>query len=68
MMDVERVPTSIDILSVSLIPKEAAYADAEVGVVPTFSGNTQRRALYTHAPARLEYAVTVPEGGRLDVG
>ena len=63
-----RIPTSIDILSVSLIPKEATYADAAVGVAPTFSGNIQRRALYTHAPAQLEYRVRVPDGGRFDVG
>ncbi|MCH8812391.1 MAG: hypothetical protein IID07_11210, partial [Gemmatimonadetes bacterium] len=63
-----RVPTSIDILSVSLIPKEAAYADADVGVAHAFSGNIQRRELYTHAPARLEYRVRVPDGGRFDVG
>ena len=62
-----RVPTSIDILSVSLIPKEAAYADADVGVAHAFSGNIQRRELYTHAPARLEYRVRVPDGGRFDV-
>ncbi len=60
--------TSIDILSVSLIPKEAAYADADVGVAHTFSGNIQRRELYTHVPARLEYRVRVPDGGRFDVG
>ena len=64
----ERVPTSMDVLSVSLIPKEAAYADADVGVAPTFSGNIQRRALYTHAPAQVEYRVRVPDGGRFDVG
>ena len=63
-----RVPTSIDILLVSLIPKEAAYADADVGVAHAFSGNIQRRELYTHAPARLEYRVRVPDGGRFDVG
>ena len=63
-----RVPTSIDILSVSLIPKEAAYADADVGVAHALSGNIQQRELYTHAPARLEYRVRVPDGGRLDLG
>jgi len=63
-----RVPTSIDILSVSLIPREAAYADADVGVAHALSGNIQRRELYTHTPARLEYRVRVPAGGRFDVG
>ena len=64
----DRVPTSIEILSVTLIPKEAAYADADVGVVPTFNDNIQRQALYAHAPAQVSYRVTVPDAGRLDVG
>ena len=35
-------------------------------MAPILSGNIQRRALYTHAPAQLEYRV--PNGGRFDVG
>ncbi len=59
---------SMDILSVSLNPKEASYANSDVGVAPTFSGNLQRRALYTPTPGQVEYRVRVPDGGRFDVG
>jgi len=59
---------TLDILSVSVIPKEHIYADAPVGVREVTLGNRYRRALYTHAPGRLEYRVRVPEGGRLDAG
>ncbi len=62
------VPASIDILSVSLIPEQAAYADANVGIISRLFGSIKQRALYTHAPARLEYRVRVPDGGRFDVG
>ena len=61
-------PASIDILSITLIPKEADYAAAPVGVRTHASNEAFRRALYTHAPGRLEYRVQVPEAGRLDVG
>jgi arylsulfatase A-like enzyme len=59
---------TLDILSVSVVPKANVYADAPVGVREIAVGNRYRRALYTHAPGRLEYQVRVPEGGRLDVG
>ncbi|MCH7823281.1 MAG: hypothetical protein IH849_00640 [Acidobacteria bacterium] len=61
-------PASIDLLSVSVIPKEADYAAAPVGVRTDARSEAYRRALYTHAPGRLEYRVQVPEAGRLDVG
>ena len=63
-----RQPASIDILSVSVIPKEAEFASARTGVKSQVRGNSLRRALYTHTPAGLAYAVRVPEGGRLDLG
>ena len=61
-------PAEIDILSVSVIPKEANYAAAPAGVRTAVRARASRRTLYTHAPGRLEYRVRVPEGGRLDVG
>ncbi len=61
-------PAGIEILSVSVIPKEAVYADAPVGVRTEVRTSAHRRTLYTHAPGRLEYRVRVPEAGRLDVG
>ena len=61
-------PATVDLLSVKVIPKEAAYATAAVGVRSELRDNKYRRVLYTHAPARLQYSVRVPDGGRLDVG
>jgi arylsulfatase A-like enzyme len=61
-------PVSIDILSVSVIPKEAIYATKAVGVKTEFRGIAYRRVLYTHAPSRLKYRVRVPKRGRLDFG
>jgi len=61
-------PASIDILSISLIPKEANYGDAGTGTREEVRDRVFRRAIYTHAPGRLEYRVKVPEAGRLDMG
>ncbi|MEE8146683.1 MAG: sulfatase [Longimicrobiales bacterium] len=61
-------PAGIDVLSVSVIPKEANYAAAPAGVRTEVRNNAHRRTLYTHAPGRLEYRVRVPEAGRLDLG
>jgi len=61
-------PAGIDILSVSVIPKEANYAAASAAVRTEVRTSAHRRTLYTHAPGRIEYRVRVPEAGRLDVG
>jgi arylsulfatase A-like enzyme len=61
-------PASIDLLSVSVHPKEAYYADAPAGVMSADRNGALRRALYTHTPGRLEYRVRIPEAGRLDFG
>ncbi len=61
-------PASIDILSISLIPKEANYGDAGAGTREEVRNRVYRRSLYTHTPGRLEYRVRVPEAGRLDLG
>lgn len=61
-------PARVEILSVSLIPKEANYAKAPAGVITEPRDRLYRRALYTHAPGKLSWTVQVPEGGRLDVG
>jgi arylsulfatase A-like enzyme len=61
-------PGSIDILSVTVIPKEAGYADEQAGVREEIRNRVYRRALYSHTPGRLEYQVRVPEAGRLDLG
>jgi hypothetical protein len=61
-------PSSFDILSLSIIPKAALYAEAPFGVRTEVRDDEHRRALYTHAPGRLEYRVRVPPAARLDVG
>jgi arylsulfatase A-like enzyme len=61
-------PATLDILSVSVIPKAAAYADAAVGVRTEGRGQAHRRSLYAHTPASLEYRVRLPEAARLDFG
>jgi arylsulfatase A-like enzyme len=61
-------PSSFDILSVSIIPKAALYAEAPFGIRTEVRSDGHRRALYTHVPGRLEYRVRVPPAARLDVG
>ena len=61
-------PAGIDILSVSVIPNEANYANDPVGVRMESRGEAYRRTVFTHTPGRIEYNVMVPEDGRLDVG
>jgi hypothetical protein len=61
-------PATLDILSVSVIPKAAVYADIAVGVRTELRGQAYRRSLFAHTPARLEYLVRLPEAARLDVG
>ena len=61
-------PASINLLSVSIIPTEATYAHAPVGVRTEAQSETHRRTLFTYTPGRLAYRVRVREGGRLDVG
>ncbi|MEE9472753.1 MAG: sulfatase, partial [Acidimicrobiia bacterium] len=68
LMIASREPATLDILSVRVVPKEADYADAPVGVSMLARGDDHRRTLYTHTPGTLEYRVRVPEAGRLDVG
>ena len=60
------VPTSIDILSITLIPKVANYADAGAASRTEIRNRIYRQALYTHTPGRVEYRVKIPEAGRLD--
>jgi arylsulfatase A-like enzyme len=61
-------PAFIDILSVTMIPKEANYASSRSGVSSEVRSDAYRRTLYTHVPGQLKYRVKVPENGRLDLG
>ncbi len=60
--------TTFDILSVSVIPRLATYADVTAGVTSENRDGIRYRTLYTHAPGRIEYPVRIPDGGRLDLG
>lgn len=66
--DAAKGPEDIDILSVAVIPRMATYSGAKAGVSGEKWSATTRRALFTHAPGRLDYLVKVPDGGRLDLG
>ncbi|MBW7992392.1 MAG: DUF1929 domain-containing protein, partial [Planctomycetes bacterium] len=59
---------TLDILSVSVIPREAPYADAPVGVRNEIRDKIYKRTIFTHTPVRLEYRLHAPQAGRLDVG
>jgi arylsulfatase A-like enzyme len=59
-------PGSIDILSVTVVPKDARFAASSSGVGTLAPGGNHRRVLYTHTPSRISYRIDVPEGGRLD--
>jgi arylsulfatase A-like enzyme len=61
-------PATADILSVSVIPKEAKYAGQAVGAATEVRGIAYRRALFMHAPGSITYRLRVPAAGRLDVG
>ncbi len=59
---------AVDLLSVSVVPREADFASRGAGVRLTEAGGERRRAIYTHGPARLSYDVEVPPAARLDFG
>jgi arylsulfatase A-like enzyme len=61
-------PATVDILGVSVIPKEAKYAGAPAGTDMEVRGIAYRGALFMHAPGSIVYRIRVPEAGRLDVG
>ncbi len=60
-------PTTLDILSVSVVPALADYSGAAVGVRTEAREGLHRRTMYIHVPGTLEYTVRVPDAGRLDV-
>jgi arylsulfatase A-like enzyme len=61
-------PGTIDLLSVTVTPKEINFGDAPAGVRAEVRNRVYRRVLYTHAPGRVNYAVRLPADARLDVG
>jgi len=61
-------PLEVDILSITVVPMDAVFAEDPAGVRHLERNNRYRRSLFVHTPAQLEYRVQVPEGGRLDTG
>ena len=59
--------TSIDIVSLSVVPSGATYPE-RIGVTSEARDESLRRALYARTPARLSYRVAIPPDGRLDLG
>ena len=60
-------PASIDLLSVSVNPIDAAYTDAPHGVRDIDREGVLRPVVFTHASSRLGWRIQVPAGGRLSV-
>ncbi len=60
-------PGSLDILSVTLVPRGAAFLD-DHGVKPVTREGVTRRTLFAHTPATVTYRLSVPPQGRLDLG
>ncbi len=69
-------PVTIEIVSILLVPRDAPFADASAGILPVGTvpaitwpeeSGPSSEALYMWTPARAEYAVQVPDNGRLDV-
>ena len=58
----------VEILAVKVIPKASLFAAESVGVTTIVKNDSYRRVLFTHTPSTIEFPVTVPPGGRLDVG
>ena len=61
-------PFDVEILSIAVVPIEAAYAEEGVGARQVERDNRYTSSLFVHTPAQIEYRVQVPEGGRLDTG
>ncbi len=57
---------SVEVLSIRAIPKELPYAEATTGVRDV--GDPQRPTVYVRAPGAVEYRVSVPTSGQLDLG
>jgi arylsulfatase A-like enzyme len=59
-------PIDVEILSITVVPQAALYADRS-GITTVRLGDRIQSAIWGHAPGRLEYRISVPEGPRLDL-
>ena len=60
-------PATIDILSIELVPRGAAFLD-DYGSRHVVRDGETRSTLFAHTPAALSYTLRVPADGRLDIG
>ncbi len=60
-------PAEIDVLSIELVPRGAAFLD-DHGVGHVVRDGETRTTLFAHTPAQAEWDLRVPDGGRLDLG
>ena len=58
----------LDILSITVVPMDAVFAEEPAGIRHAARDNQYRRSLFVHTPGQIEYRVQVPDGGRLDTG
>jgi arylsulfatase A-like enzyme len=61
-------PLTVEILSITVEPMEAVFADEGAGIRHPERDGLHRRTLFVHTPAQIDYRVQIPEGGRLDTG
>jgi arylsulfatase A-like enzyme len=59
---------SVELVSVTLVPRVARYASSPTGVGLEGRQGTFYRSIYQRAPGTLSFRVRVPAGGRLDLG
>jgi arylsulfatase A-like enzyme len=60
-------PAALDILSIELVPRGAAFLD-DSGVRHVSRSGETRNTLFAHTPAAISFALRVPSEGRFDVG
>lgn len=60
-------PAAVDILSVTLVPRGAAFPEA-LGARHLTRDGTTRQTLFAHAPAALRFSLHQPTGSRFDFG
>lgn len=59
-------PSDLDLISLTLVPKAAVFADATAGWRTVSLGGDYRRSIYLHAEGRLQFPVRLPESARLE--
>ena len=60
-------PAAIDILSITLVPRGAAFPEA-LGARPVTRDGTTRQTLFAHVPTTLRFSLDSPRGSRFDFG